>query len=130
MKSLLNHFAYSAEIYSRQSSKVHLLNVYYVQDIRKDTKICKTLLKGLSLFRRDGRWTHKYNRSQKKSKWPAVTIQRMDPNLQPEVFRETLLKKHVTEYYSQRDLRKHPFQSCHFTDKKKKETKKEKDKAL
>lgn len=68
-----------------------------------------TLLKGLSLFRRDDRWTLKSNRSQKKSKWPAVIIQRMDPNLQPEVFRRTLLKKYITEYYSQRDLRKHPF---------------------
>ena len=103
-----------------------MLNVYYGQDIRKDTKICKTLLKGLSLFRRDGRRTHKSNRSQKKSKWPAVTIQRMDPNLQPEVFRKTLLKKYITEYYSQRDLGKHPFQSYHFTDKKEKEMKKDK----
>lgn len=47
----------------------------------------------------------------------------MDPNLQPEVFRKTLLKKYITEYYSQRDLRKHPFQSYHFTDKKKKRRK-------
>lgn len=74
----------------------------------------------------DGRRTHKSNRSQKKSKWPAVTIQRMDPNLQPEVFRKTLLKKYITEYYSQRDLGKHPFQSYHFTDKKEKEMKKDK----
>lgn len=49
-----------------------------------------------------------------------------DPNLQPEVFRKTLLKKYITEYYSQRDHRKHPFQSYHFTDKKEKETKKDK----
>ena len=94
---------------SLQSSKVYLLNVYYAQDIREDTHKTKTLLKGLSLFRRDDRWTLKSNRSQKKSKWPAVTMQRMDPNLQPEVFRRTLLKKYITEYYSQRDLRKHPF---------------------
>ena len=50
----------------------------------------------------------------------------MDPNLQPEVFRKTLLKKYITEYYSQRDLGKHPFQSYHFTDKKEKEMKKDK----
>ena len=48
----------------------------------------------------------------------------MDPNLQPEVFRRILLKKYITEYYSQRDLRKHPLQSYHFTDKKKKKNEK------
>lgn len=52
----------------------------------------------------------------------------MRPNLQAAVFRKTLLKKHIMEYYSQGDLRKHPFQSYHFIDKKQKE--KKKDKAL
>ena len=49
-KLLLNHFAYSAEMYSMQSSKVYLLNVYYAQDIREDThKKLRLFLRG-SLF--------------------------------------------------------------------------------
>ena len=55
----------------------------------------------------------------------AIKVQRMGPNLQVEVSRKTLSKKHIIEYYTQSDLRKHLFQSYHFTDKKKKEKKKE-----
>lgn len=53
----------------------------------------------------------------------------MGPKLRP-VFRKTLLKKHIIEYYSQRDLIKYQFQSHHFTDKgKKREREKRKEKA-
>lgn len=45
-------------MYSTQSSKVYLLNVYYTKDIREDTQNTKTLLKGLSLFRRETTGRH------------------------------------------------------------------------